>query len=347
MTFGELRQTRASDVVGVCSNKETFRALTNEATSRLMTRGNFWATVTKLRTCVRCRAIVWPRAVDTVLATNICGTPVANSGYWYQFLPMNGADFGSLRGWGTFGAGGIGRGSCGNVVILHDGPVPVQAQLTCGNPRYIRAFASYQADLGKHIIIFGIDDNGQVIMTKRDDGTWQPGVQLTLASPFVGTPFLVGEVTRVLKDATMGPVRLYAYDAVHDVMEDMAYYAPSERSPAFLHSTIRGLRRVTLAGVSNCNGLTSIEALVKLRFIAVETDDDEVLIPNWTALKLMMLSIRAEDAGSTSEALALQARSVHELNLELRLHVPEDQIPIAIEPFGSATPRSVGVGCLV
>jgi len=181
MTFGELRQTRASDVVGVCSNKETFRALTNEATSRLMTRGNFWATVTKLRTCVRCRAIVWPRAVDTVLATNICGTPVANSGYWYQFLPMNGADFGSLRGWGTFGAGGIGRGSCGNVVILHDGPVPVQAQLTCGNPRYIRAFASYQADLGKHIIIFGIDDNGQVIMTKRDDGTWQPGVQLTLA----------------------------------------------------------------------------------------------------------------------------------------------------------------------
>jgi len=353
MTFGELKEERANEVVGVCSNKATFRKLTNEATQRLMVRGNFWNTVKKLRVCVRCRSLVWPRAVDQVLALNVCGVPVTNSGYWYQFLPMNGTDYGALRGWGYFGSGvgvaggGIGRGTCGNVVIQHDGVVPVQAQLTCGNPRYIRAYASYQADLGKTVTIFGVDDNGQTIMTKRADGTWQPGIVLTLASPYVGTPFLVREVQRVLKDATQGPVRLFAYDAVNDVLEDMATYAPSERSPAFLHSTVRGLRCHTLSGSPTCNGLTSVEALVKLRFIAVETDDDEVLIDNWVALKQMMLAIRAEDAGEDSAAEVLQAKAVRELNHELRVHIPEDQIPIAIEPFGSATPRSIGVGCIV
>jgi hypothetical protein len=347
MTLGEVKLTRANEVVGVCTDKPAFLALVNEATERLMVRGNFWNTVKKLRTCVRCRSLVWPRAVDQVLALNVCGVPVANSGYWWQFLPMNGTDYGALRGWGYFGAGGIGRGTCGNVVIQHDGTVPVQAQLTCGNPRYIRAYASYQADLGKTVTIFGIDDNGQTIMTKRADGTWQPGVVLTLASPYVGTPFLVREVTRVLKDATQGPVRLFAYDATNDVLEDMATYAPSERSPAFLHSTVRGLRRHTLSGSPACSGITSVEALVKLRFIAVETDEDEVLIDNWVALKQMMLAIRAEDAGDDRAAEVLQAKAVRELNRELRVHIPDDQIPIAITPFGSATPRSIGVGTCV
>lgn len=330
MTFGELKTKRASDVVGVCSDKDTFRALTNEATERLMTRGGFWGTVGKLRVCARCNSLVWPRAVETVLAVNLCGRQVVNSGYWYDFLPMNGPDWRCAAS------------RCGNLVIVHDGQTPVQAQLKCGEPRYVRAFPAYKADAGKTVTLFGIDANGQEIMTKRDDGAYRPGVVLTLAVPFVGTPFQIRQVTRVLKDATMGPVRLYAYDATNDVMEDMAYYAPSERSPSFLHSTVKGFRRG-----GSCNGLTSVEALVKLRFIAVETDEDEVLIGNWTALKLMMLSIRAEDAGSTEEALTLQARAVAELNREIRSHLPEDLIPVSIEVFGTATPRRLGVGVVV
>jgi len=335
MTFGEFRALRASDVVGICSSKETFRAMTNEATERLMQRGGFWGTVRKLRTCVRCQSVTWPRAVETVLATNLCGRQVVNSDYYWKFLPMNGADYRCAMS------------RCGNLVVQHDGQTPVQAQLTCGNARYIRAFPAYQADVGKTVTLFGIDDNGQEIFTKRADGTWLPGVVLTLAIPFVGTPFLVREVTRILKDATMGPVRLYAYNPVADVMEDMAYYQPSERSPSFLHSTIKGMRRVGVCSTSNCNGITSLEALVNLRFIPVETDEDQVLIDNWTALKLEMLSIRSEDAGDHDDALKIQARAVHELNLEVRRHIPEDQIPISIEPWGTATPRSVGVGTIV
>ena len=329
MTFVELRQTRASDVVGVCSSKETFKAMVNEATSRLMTRGGFWGTIAKLRTCVRCQSIVWPRAVDTVLAVNLCGRQTTNSGYWWQFLPMNGADYRCCLS------------RCGDLVIQHDGQVPVQAQLTCGNARYIRAFPAYQADIGKQVTIFGVDDNGQEIFTKRDDGTWLPGIVLTLASPFVGTPFLVREISRVLKDATMGPVRLYAYDPIADVMEDCAYYSPSERSPSFLHSTIRSCRR------GSCNGLTSVSALVKLRFIPVEIDEDQILIDNWVALKQMMLAIRAENAGDNEGAEIFQQKAVRELNRELRVHIPEHEIPVSIDVFGTATPRMLGVGQIV
>ncbi len=330
MTLGELRATRASDVVGICSDKPAFLALVNEATSRLMTRGGFWGTVAKLQTCVRCNSITWPRAVDTVLAVNLCGRQMTASGYWWSFLPMSGADYRCCMS------------RCGYLVIQSDGQVPVQAQLECGKERYIRAFPAYQADVGKSVTLFGIDSNGQEIFTKRADGSYQLGVVLTLAIPFVGTPFLVRRITRVIKDATMGPVRLFAYDATNDVMEDCAIFAPSERSPSFAHSTIKGCRRG-----NSCNGLTAVEALVKLRFIPVETDDDEVLISNWVALKMMMLAIRAEDAGDTDESLKLQAKAVHELNLELRSHIPEDQVPISIDVFGSATPRSIGVGLIV
>jgi len=345
MTWGEFKLTRANEIVGVCTDKPAFLSLTNEATQRLMVRGGFYGTIAKLKTCVRCNSLVWPRAVDQVLAVNVCGVPIVNSNYWYQFLPMNGEDYRAARGFGLFGYGGMGRGGgCGNVVIAHDGQVPVQAPLKCNEPRYIRAFPAYQADLGKTITIFGVDANGQEIFTKRADDTWLPGVIMTLASPYVGTSFQIRQVTRVLKDATMGPVRLYAYDATNDVMEDLAFYQPSERSPSFLHSSVRGMRGVT---GNSCNGLTQVEALVKLRFIPVEIDEDEVLISNWVALKQMMLAIRAEDAGDDANAEILQAKAVRELNRELRVHTPEDQIPISITPFGTATPSSVGVGLII
>ncbi len=343
ISFGQFKETRANQVVGVCTDKPAFRELTNEACERLMTRGSFWATTAKLKTCVQCQSIVWPRMVLVPLAVNLCGRNVMTTGYWSEWLPMSGADYFAARGFGMFGYGGMGRGiGCGDVVVRNGGEVPVQAPLKCNEPRYVRAFPAYQSDLGKTITLFGIDANGQTIMTKRDDGAWREGVVLTLASPYVGTSFQIRTITRVLKDATEGPVRLYAYDAVNDVLEDLAYYTPSERSPSFQQSTIRGLRNG-----GSCNGLTSVTALVQLRFVPVETDEDLVQIDNWTALKLQMLSIRAEDAGDTAEALQLQARAVHELNLELRNHLPVDQIPISITPFGTATPRSVGVGLII
>ena len=88
MTLGEFKALRANQVVGVCTDKPAFLELTNEATERLMVRGGFWGTIAKLKTCVRCNSLVWPRAVDHVLAVNVCGVPVVNSGYWWQFLPL-------------------------------------------------------------------------------------------------------------------------------------------------------------------------------------------------------------------------------------------------------------------
>jgi len=328
-TLGELKATRINETVGICADKPAFLALTNESVQRLMVRGSWWNTVAKLSVCVRCQGVTWPREVDTVLAVNICGRQTPVSDYWWEYLPMNGADYRCAQT------------RCGNLVVQHDGEVPVQAQLRCGAERYIRAFPAFQADVGKTVTLFGIDSNGQEVFTKRADGTWLPGVVLVLAVPFVGTPMQFRKVTRVLKEATMGVVRLYAYDAVNDVMEDMAIYAPSVRTPSFLHSTITRCLR------GSCNGLTSVTALVRMRFTPVEIDDDLVQIDDLSAIKFAMLSIRAEDAGSTDEALRLWSRAIHELNVQLRSKLPEDSIPISIEPFGTASPRSVGVGCIV
>ena len=333
LTFAAAKESRLKRIAGVCTDNAEFKALLNDATRMLMNRGSWWATVQPLQGCVYNNCITWNRYVGTVLAVNVGCQTGHLSNHWYEFMPMEAGMVSHYRAC-----------NCGGTInVVADGMSPVYRQIECNQEMYIRAYIDRNTDVGKTITLFGINNNGQPIRSLRDDGTYQDGVILTFAKPYVSTSFPVRKITKVIKDTTDGNITLWQYDATNDVLLDMATYEPGETAPSYRHSKIMGYR----AGCNcsgTCGGLTRIQALVKLEFVPVVYDTDLVLIENVDALATAMQSIKASDAYDPKTAEAEMARAVHELNLELSNRFPIDQIPVIVNAFGTASPRRHGIG---
>src|SRR5262249_46944155 len=153
------------------------------------------------------------------------------------------------------------------------------------NSRYLQFYITEPTDVGKTITVFG-KTGGIEIFTTRSDGTIQPGLVLTLAIPFVQTTILIDNVDRIIKDVTDGPVYGYQWDGAN--LFPLATYAPSETLPEYRTSRIQ-----TSGCTNNCNVWPSqISAFVKIEFIPVVHDDDEVQIDCIEALALAIQSIK-------------------------------------------------------
>ena len=328
LIFGEAKASgELANVAGACQSSDQFKTYLNQAVRKIMRRGNWFGTIQKIRVCVYNDCITWPRYVGTVLANNVGGQHVPPQNLWWNFLPILKGEY--WNHWNDIqGYANSGR-RWGNMVAEMDGESPVFQNIPCNQSMYIRAYLSWQPDAGKTITIFGIDANGQEIYTARPDGTFQPGVVMTLSVPYTVTPFQIRKITRVLKDATQGIVRLYAYDGT--VLYDCATYDPSERSPSYVHEKIHGSCHSRA-----CGGLKSIEALIKLAFVPVVNDSDLVLIENLDAIQLMIQSQREKDAGHLEAANALEADCFRENNYSLRDRYPIEQTVVSFNPFGTA-----------
>jgi hypothetical protein len=342
LTFGELKVSRIKKIAGCCPDSDDFRELCSDAVRQLLTRGNFFGSVQAIEACIYNECVVWPREVGTPLALNTCGQYVPLSNNWFRFVPVGPGGL-QRDGWGWDGCN-----VCGNINGGDNGIAVVFNNVPCGQGRYIRAYPSVLADIGKTITIFGIDTNGQTIRTKDADGIWQEGVTLTLAKPFVSTPFQVREITRVLKEVTQGVVRLYQYDASADLLHDCAVYQPTEISPDYRTTKISNLNQFKQkCGSQVCNGLKSLRALVKLQHVPIEVDSDLVLIDNIDALALAIQAAKQSDGYDSDGSEKLMARAVHELNLQLRDKFPIEQTTISINPFGVALPNRHSIGTII
>jgi len=340
ITFGEAKTSRLLEIASACPDTDQFRSLLNDGTRELMRRGHWFATVRKMRGCVYNSCITWPRQVGTVLALNTCAQHVPVFNNWAAFSPMDGSDYECAM---------LCRSQS---MLINDGETPVFNQIECAEGMYIRAYISQPSDVGRSITIYGVDSNGQTVRSERDDGTFQDGVVLTLASPYVSTQKQFRRVTRVLKDPTDGPVRLYQYDSTNNVLKDMAYYEAGETSPSYRHTVLNASRYRMFGGgaAAACacsGGLRQISALIKLQFIPVRYDDDAIQIENIDALKLAMQAIKLGEGYSLAQREAAMMLAVRELNLELADRFPLDQIPTNVNPFGTALPRRAGIGRVI
>jgi hypothetical protein len=236
-------------------------------------------------------------------------------GLWWQFMEQD-----HYRKW------------CGPRFPVHRmnhmGSSPVQQDIM-GPNRLVRAYRDAAFDTGKTVTIFGLDDNQQPLRTQQPDGSFTDGVIITLGTPFGSTATFVSRIDRVLKDETTGMVRIYAYDAVNDVLEDIATYEPSETNPQYVRHNLNAPGCCT----DTCNTARSVLALVKLQFIPAKVDTDLVLIQNLDALKAMMQAIKLREANDLASAKEFEIMAIRELNLELADMTPDDQVPITIEPF--------------
>lgn len=333
LTLSQAKASSLVDIAGACTTSSQFLTLLNDGTRILMTRGHWFGTVQKLRGCVYNNCITWGPRVGAVLAMNACSQHIPVWNNWAEFVPMDGHDYACACRC-RYAKG-----------LINDGTTPVFNQIECAEGRYIRVYPTQPTDVGRTVTLYGVDTNGQTIRSERDDGTFQDGIVLLIATPYASTQIQFRRVTKVLKEVTDGPIRLYQYDSTTGLLQDMAYYEAWETAPNYRHTFLNANRRGICYG---CNdGLKQITALVKLEFVPVVNDDDTVLIENLDALKLAMQAVKMADSYTFEEREKAILLAVREMNLDLANRFPLDQIPASVNPFGTARLSRAGIGSIV
>jgi hypothetical protein len=331
LTFADCKTAPIANVAGVDPSSLQFADYVNEAIRRLLKRGDFNNTVVPIHVCIKSGCVVWPRYVDQVRKINLCNRPLPLNNLWYDWLNMEDR---SLSHWNGLLVGGS------NCRMDAYGRSPVFNDVA-GEGRLIRAYAEAFADVGRNITIFGEDNNGQPLMTKNPDGTWAEGITLTFTNPWASTSIYVRRIDRVIKDVTQKRVRLYAYNPVNDLLEDIAYYDPTETNPEYARYRIHAPSwpQTTTpgsinGGPSNCCPTFGVTALVKLKFIPVVADTDLVIVDQ-DAIKDMIQAIRFGESGDYAKAAAGEAKAIREANRELENANPDAVIPVENNVFGS------------
>ena len=330
LTLKEARESSLDSVAGSCPTSAAFTRLVNEASQRLLRRGDWAGTVVPIQVCAFGGCIVWPRYVGQVRKMNLCNGPVLMRNPWFEFLQFdnpvfnaNGAGF--QTPWASYGAQAWTTGGVSTPVF----------QDVMGDGRLLRFYPEVLADVGKTVTVFGVDNNDQKLVHKLSDGTWQDGWVVTLASTYGVTADYVRRIDRLIFEDHEGTIRAYAYNVADVVLEDIGIYEGHDNNPVFTRYNLRTGSCLTSA--TNCSCTQTIIALVKLRFIPARNENDLILINNISALKLMTQCIKYEEAGDRTSARSAEADAIREMNLDLTDAFPLDQTPVGNGPFGGST----------
>ncbi len=314
------------DVAATCGSSEQFKKLLNRATQILMERGDWPGTLVPIRVMARRGCVVWPRYVQRVRRINNCNIPIKVGTIWYDYVDKQdyvGWCGASFYAWDGNGAAYRGLSQAmAQQTMVSQGRVPTFDDIPSDAPRYVRCYCLAQKDIGKKVRIFGADENNLILQTKNADGTYEDGIDVTLAIPFGSTSVYVSRIDAVVKEVTQKNVPMYAYEPVSDTMLQLADYAAGETNPSYAKD------RLFVPSDCRCNSAVTLIALVKLAFIPVVADDDIVLIPSISALESAIQATKYKQSGNAQEFQNFMQLAVNDLNHILENELPIDQTPV-------------------
>ncbi len=317
-TLQELRDSNVSQIAGCNPNTARFSALINEATQRLMQRGDWMGTVVPISVCIKTGCIVFPRYVSTLREAKSCrGGQVDINNLWYSWVE---------KSWYDCWTGD----RCEKNLNAY-GRTPTFSSIY-GPLRKVRAYAQTNADHGKTITIFGTDNNNQPLQHRDfETGDWMDGIILALKPGYVESEGYVSTITRVLKEETQKNVTLYAWNTTDSVLEELALYEPGETNPSFARYQFNATKCYDSDG-NEAN--RQVTCLVKLQYIPVKYPNDLVLIDNIAALKFMVQAILSEEGGDDQGAEAKIQKAIQSLNFALRDENFNNQIAVNANSVG-------------
>ncbi len=338
LTLLDCKQSTIPNVAGKCAASFEFGQLINEATRKLLRRGDWVGTVTPIQICVSKGCLVMPRYVQSVRKINTCRSKLPVGNLWYNFI--NARDWQGGR-WGGFGIEGWWHHA------RDCGALSAKGQACCyndipGDGWLVRAYARCQQDYGQVIQIFGVDNGNQPLRTNNGDGTWSDGISIVLGSSglnpnFGSTSVFVRRIDRVVKPQTQCQVMLYAYNPATDALLDLAVYDPGELTPTYTRYQLNFGHTPFGLNAGCCGPVQSVVALVKLRFIPAQFDTDLVVVDNLDALKYEVQSIRAQEAGDLALAKGYETAAIQELNRDLEDNYPDDTFSAVNNVFAGET----------
>ena len=255
-----------------------------------------WATMFFNLTVTNTLAYVrTPREIARLIVLDICNVPRFIRNGFYEYL--------------QFGTGHRPRGCssllCDTTQAFDRADVPLLAPFPTTGPQFIRVYPTDAADVGRRVIVQGLDQNGKVVLgTDATTGGAAKGELLLLQFPFVQSTFSYQEVTGLIKDLTNGPVTIFAVDPTTGDQTQISAMETNE--------TTAGYRQYLFAGLpKQCcqipGGQVQVYAQAKLDFVAATADTDYLSLPNIPALDEECQSLRYSRM-DTANAAQLEAK---------------------------------------
>jgi hypothetical protein len=304
-----------------CDETEIFRRL-SDAVKLLNNSGVADINLGEVSICSCNGCLTLPRDVGTVLGVDVCGQPTLLQDQWFKY---------HINGPGTSSPGACGViTEMGQVCTFRD---PSEAA-------YLIAEVTSAADNNKKLRVFATRaDNGQKIFTPGPDGKLYEGFLVPMIYGYPqrnpNVPAL-GQIYRVLKDATKDFVKLYAVNASDGVSQTLVgFYEPAETVPSY--------RRIKVPNKA--------ATLVKYKKadLEIRSQQDWINTDNRQALILACRAIKFLNNDEYNKADAAKAAAVKILSEQIEAQRPSGpRVPQIInstyEPNG---PESLfyGGGC--
>ena len=318
-TLADAKRSSLRDVSAACPDSQQFIDLVNKAQRKILKRGEWFGTEFLYRFSVNGIFIVWPRFVKTIYGVRFCecchdNRPASIFNNHFNYVGPH-----------------IHRHGFHSTALIEDAnPVPCYNEVSSNTGKYVQYYVVKRNDVvnQKTIRLYGSEYGGQELR-EQVSGVWVPGITLTAAAPFSETTKLITRISSVIRDPTEGAAYLFERDPATGLLRDLASYQPDETNPQYKRSKIVACPLDLNQG--NCNFF--FEALVKLRFVPVNSDRDFLLIDDFDALEYAIQSIKAEQAGDNTTGEIFMTKAIREMNMTDRENLPDDQVPVRVNVF--------------
>jgi hypothetical protein len=191
------------------------------------------------------------------------------------------------------------------------------------------------ADVGKTITFYGKQFGGQPLQQVVNGTTIMGQPLAAIGGGDAMTPNLITQLFEVVRQPTQGMAYLYEFDPSTGLRHDLAVYFPNETNPRYRRSRVLN-HGPHHAKPDPATGVcwTGIEALVKLQFVELVTDQDFLLIDDFDALKLAIQAVKLEESNDSQAAEVKWVEAIRELNMELRDKFPDQQTSSRVQITG-------------
>lgn len=320
-----------------CSTE--FITLLNRAQEELAMEGRWWGTYQRLRILGNKSCIVWPADVAVVERLQICRDTVMVRNSWYEFEAYEKAPALRNNDWYNNEAASQ---------LLDRGLATTYGEWD-GVLNQLRFYPTNSSDVGKRILVQGVDQNGVQVRTQDSvSGDWIDGEYVTLAYPYATTANIFQyPLAGLQKPITDGWVSVTTYNTITGSESQVANYHPYEQNPAYrrtylTQSCCRLLQPLPVKNSDGCNSDNCwpwqiYTALVSKSFSPAYIDTDWLFISMLGALESMMRSIQLADEYDQAGANFYRSEATRKLrNYTERMEGGKERTAVNIQPLGSA-----------
>jgi len=282
---------------GVCATHPLVIKRLDEAQRRLIQTDDPQCTLDIVNFFTTNNNIALPRQYEAARLATICGHSVPTNSMAHEFV--------------SSGPGQYSWDRCAQ--LIDEGRSLTLFPLPSTGDWHLLAYTT--EDVGKKISYRGQGANGADILTSEGS----PVQELTIvkwategvatSTPTAYTPKPVRKLTGLqLPEGLHGYVTLFAYDPVTHQMMFLAKYSPEELTPSY--------RRYRLPAFNSTDGVR-VSCLCKKAYLPIVRMTDELLIQNLDALKMMVMSIEAENRKDLNGSVAMKQLSVNQMREQM------------------------------